>query len=263
MAPKTVGETELGLLRQDNRFQVWQLMQSEPLLRYESKQGDNLGNVVGIHGVKSKKRDDVVMLNYTGWIFSLITDRSKVKPVSIEYFNKMKEENEEIKFNLEEKISNLENTTFIKPMDVKLKVDFIKMDAISYYKLIVECEIPIELLQIASDVVMNILDDENATSDVNQAVCSITEANPNYPLIITYRCQSNTQRLEINLRPVEGFSGELIVFVFPNLQSNKIAIRRVFEIKALSLYIRCPAFESTSSFSSIKIVGDFSSALIR
>ena len=78
---------------------------------------------------------------------------------------------------------------------------------------------------------MNVLEDENATSDVNQAVCSITEGNPIYPLIITYRCQSNTQRLEINLRPVEGYSGELIAFIFPNVQGNKIAIRKVFEIK--------------------------------
>ena len=69
------GDMELGVLRQDNRFQVWQLMQNQPLLRYESKQADNLGNIVGIHPLKAKNRHDVLMLNYTGWIYSLITDR--------------------------------------------------------------------------------------------------------------------------------------------------------------------------------------------
>ena len=76
-------------------------------------------------------------------------NRSKVKPLSIDDFNKMKEENEETKLNLEEKISDTD-TSFIKPMDVKLKVEFKKLDAISYYKLLVECEMPIELLQICS-----------------------------------------------------------------------------------------------------------------
>ena len=47
---------------------------------------------------------------------------------------------------------------------------------------------------------MNIIEDENKTSDTNQAVCSITEGHQLYPLIVTYRCQANTQRIEVNLR---------------------------------------------------------------
>ena len=94
----------------------------------------------------------------------------------------------------------------------------------------------IELVQICSDVLMNIVDDSNASSDTNQAVCSVIENNPIYPLCITYRCQANMQRLTVQLRPVEGFHGELLVFVFPNLQGNKIALKRTFEVKSLSLY---------------------------
>ena len=47
---------------------------------------------------------------------------------------------------------------------------------------------------------MNIIEDENKTSDTNQAVCSVTEGHQLYPLIVTYRCQANTQRIEVNLR---------------------------------------------------------------
>ena len=31
------GENEVGLLRQDNQIQIWQLFQNEPILRYQSK----------------------------------------------------------------------------------------------------------------------------------------------------------------------------------------------------------------------------------
>ena len=116
---------------------------------------------------------------------------------------------------------------------------------------------------------MNIIEDENKTSDTNQAVCSVTEGHQLYPLIVTFRCQANTQRIEVNLRsgilsevkianstelylvirgqhrafsilyrPIEGFSGELLVYVFPNVQGNKIATRKIFDVKALSLYSR-------------------------
>ena len=47
---------------------------------------------------------------------------------------------------------------------------------------------------------MNIIEDENKTSDTNQAVCSVTEGHQLYPLIVTFRCQANTQRIEVNLR---------------------------------------------------------------
>ena len=91
-------------------------------------------------------------------------------------------------------------------------------------------------------------------------------------------------------RPVEGFSGELLVYIFPNVQGNKIATRKIFDVKALSLYsrsssgwfsnwppqisasdwlspiIRNPHWKEhvdKSSYSSLKITGDFSADLIR
>jgi len=257
------GDIELGILRQDNCIQVWQLIQNQPLLRYASKQSDNFGNITGLFPLKASNRDDILVLNYTGWIFNLLTDRSKVHSLSIDDFNRVKTENENLKNHLNEKLME-GNNSFIKPIDVKMKVQFQKMDALSYYKLVIECEIPIELIQICSDVVMNIIEDENKTSDTNQAVCSITEGHQLYPLIVTYRCQANTQRIEVNLRPIEGFSGELLVYIFPNVQGNKIATRKIFDVKALSLYSRSSSEHvDKSSYSSLKITGDFSADLIR
>ena len=46
------GDIELGILRQDNCIQVWQLIQNQPLLRYASKQSDNFGNITGLFPLK-------------------------------------------------------------------------------------------------------------------------------------------------------------------------------------------------------------------
>ena len=46
------GDIELGILRQDNCIQIWQLIQNQPLLRYASKQSDNFGNITGLFPLK-------------------------------------------------------------------------------------------------------------------------------------------------------------------------------------------------------------------
>ena len=48
------GDIELGILRQDNCIQVWQLIQNQPLLRYASKQSDNFGNITGLFPLKGR-----------------------------------------------------------------------------------------------------------------------------------------------------------------------------------------------------------------
>ena len=57
-----------------------------------------------------------------------------------------------------------------------------------------------------------------------------------YPMKLTYRCQADTTRLELNLRPLEGSHGEVSIFLFPKLRVNKITIRKDFQISALSLH---------------------------
>jgi len=65
---------------------------------------------------------------------------------------------------------------------------------------------------------MNIIEDENKTSDTNQAVCSVTEGHQLYPLIVTFRCQANTQRIEVNLRSgilSQGHKGSAASISYP------------------------------------------------
>jgi len=256
------GEVELAVQRGDTVLQIWQWLQNQPLMRYESKADENFGNLVGMHTFEGKRRENLLVLNYNGWVFSLLTDRTKIDAPDGEAPLKLKKENAQLRQEIEAKVDG-SSAKFIKPIDVKLKTSFTKQANGLQYELSVECEMTMELIQICSDVVMNIVDDERASSDTNQAVCSIVENNPIYPLCITYRCQANMQRLTVLLRPVEGFNGELIVFVFPNLQGNKIALKKSFEIKSLSLYSRASAFTPNTAVSMMRFTGDFSASLIR
>ena len=65
---------------------------------------------------KASNRDDILVLNYTGWIFNLLTDRSKVHSLSIDDFNRVKTENENLKNHLNEKLME-GNNSFIKDLD--------------------------------------------------------------------------------------------------------------------------------------------------
>ena len=48
-------------------------------MRYESKSSDNFGNIVGLDKFEGKRRDNILVMNYNGWIFSLLTDRTKIE----------------------------------------------------------------------------------------------------------------------------------------------------------------------------------------
>ena len=73
------GEVELAVQRGDTVLQIWQWLQNQPLMRHESKSSDNFGNIVGLDKFEGKRRDNILMVNYNGWIFSLLTDRTKVE----------------------------------------------------------------------------------------------------------------------------------------------------------------------------------------
>ena len=90
------------------------------------------------------------------------------------------------------------------------------------------------------------------------------EPDSPYPLKLTYRCQADTTRLELNLRPLEGCHGEVSVFLFPKLRVNKITIRKDFQISALSLHCLSALnlSEPLGESHVLKLKGRFSSNLM-
>lgn len=126
-------------------------------------------------------------------------------------------------------------------------------------------QIPLELVQICSTVRFELVEDKNVTSNANQAVRSIHEnTSESYPMMITYRCQADTTRLEVKVRPIEGYYGEINVFVFPKLRVNKIVLRHDFTISALSMHHSATAKNTADPGPSctMKFQGEFSSGIM-
>lgn len=85
-----------------------------------------------------------------------------------------------------------------------------------------------------SDVVdLEMLDVEANSAVVSKSECDKTEGNI---LLCCYRCQANTNRVDLKFRTVEGPHGSLRVYVTPNIQP-KCCQLKVFTIHPLSLHM--------------------------
>lgn len=109
-----------------------------------------------------------------------------------------------------------------------------------------------------SDVPVDLLDVEK-----NSAVVSYSDADAksgNF-LLATYRCQVNTNRLEVNIRTIEGQYGVLKAYITPLLQPKFCQLRE-YEIKPLSLHLRIHHFDEQRAFDVLTVKGSFSVAEI-
>ncbi len=78
-------------------------------------------------------------------------------------------------------------------------------------------------------------------------------------MLITYRCQINTTRLDIKLRTIEGQHGVLQAYVTSRIQP-KNSILKQYIIKPLSLHQRCHMVEEHRPNNKLQITGNFSLA---
>lgn len=60
-------------------------------------------------------------------------------------------------------------------------------------------------------------------------------------MLATYRCQLNTNRLELNLRTSEGQRGTLQVYITPLVQPKCTRLLQ-YDIKSLSLHYKLHSF---------------------
>ncbi|CAI9732051.1 Bardet-Biedl syndrome 7 protein homolog isoform X1 [Octopus vulgaris] len=122
------------------------------------------------------------------------------------------------------------------------------------YQLSIELQIPIENILIQSDVPVYMID-----VDKNLSVASFSACNPQDGncLLATYRCQSNTTRIDLKVRTIEGQHGTLQAYITPRTQPKTCQIKQ-FQIKPLSLHTRTHSFDSARPFNSLKLKGQFS-----
>ncbi|XP_053670850.1 Bardet-Biedl syndrome 7 protein-like [Anopheles nili] len=101
------------------------------------------------------------------------------------------------------------------------------------FLLSLEIPTPIEHVLLQCDAPITLLDVEKNTAVVSFSECDKLSGNS---LLASYRCQLNTNRIELKFRTIEGQSGTLQVYITPNLQPKCCQLKR-YPIKPLSLHM--------------------------
>ncbi len=78
-------------------------------------------------------------------------------------------------------------------------------------------------------------------------------------MLVTYRCQANTTRLDIKIRTIEGQYGLLQAYVTSRIQPKNCIVKQ-YVIKPLSLHQRCHSMEERRPINKLKLTGSFSLA---
>jgi Bardet-Biedl syndrome 7 protein len=95
---------------------------------------------------------------------------------------------------------------------------------------------------VQSDVVaLEMLDVEGNSAVVSKSECDKNDGNL---LLCCYRCQVNTNRVDLKFRTVEGQHGTLRVYVTPNIQP-KCCQLKTYTIHPLSLHMSVHNFDET------------------
>ncbi|KAK3915090.1 Bardet-Biedl syndrome 7 protein [Frankliniella fusca] len=204
------------------------------------------GGVLGTQGY-----DEVVVSTYTGLVFGLTTESvdgvasmdSQSVSLSQDARRRLQLLRAELS-GLEEKLAverdrylaaaeDSDTALSIVPhLNINHKLSLIREEAA--YHLSLEAATPIDNVLVQSDVPVDILDVER-----NSAVVSFSDCEPesDNKVLVTFRCQMNTTRLDVRLRTVEGRAGHLRVYVTP-LVAPKCAALRVLYLPPLSLHAR-------------------------
>lgn len=108
------------------------------------------------------------------------------------------------------------------------------------YTLSIELPSPIENILVQSDVTaLEMLDVESNSAVVSKSDCDKNDGNV---LLYCYRCQVNTNRVDLKFRTVEGQHGTLRIYVTPNIQP-KCCQLKTYAIHPLSLHMAVHNFD--------------------
>lgn len=121
------------------------------------------------------------------------------------------------------------------------------------YTLSLEVAVPIDVVILQSDIPIDITDSEK-----NSAVVSFSESETQ-EVLVTFRCQSNTTRLEVTIRTIEGQYGLMRLYVISRMNPKSCQVKQ-HQIRPLSLHKRSYSQppESSEDICKLEITGDFS-----
>ncbi|KAG5865898.1 Bardet-Biedl syndrome 7-like protein [Gonioctena quinquepunctata] len=226
--------------------------------------------------IASQGFDEIIVATYAGRIFGLTTkttmdgelDNSTGSymasaDASQKIFN-LKADIEELKIRVLKEREKYQLSTHSNYDDVSaipllmVKDSFILDKNTSTYNLTIEVPTAIDNILLQCNTEVKLMDAEK-----NSAIVSFSDSDEqgSNPLLATYRCQVNTNRLEMKIQTIEGKYGNLQAYVTPLVQP-KCSRLLTYEIKALSLHHRLYQFDSNRPFNVLTLKGQFSLAEI-
>ncbi|XP_066154272.1 Bardet-Biedl syndrome 7 protein homolog isoform X2 [Euwallacea fornicatus] len=290
------GTKNLILGRQDGNIEIYNVnmhdeMDKTSLIFLENCNECIMSLQCGI--VATKGYDEVLAVTYSGRIFGLttqVTDAnfdgstgsyvfttdastkiSKLKGDIEELHAKLNKEREKYQ---EATLGNMMelsaislipiNATVIFPLHTErnyiIFFKFILDRKTASYLLSLEAPTPIEHILIECNAKIDLLDVEKNTAVISYSETANLKGSSQ--LLATYRCQLNTNRIELKIQSTEGEKGLLQAYVSPVLQPRCSRLLQ-FDIKALSLHYRVNEYSDLNRpFSVIKFKGTFSLAEI-
>uniref|UniRef100_A0A1I7YSZ1 Bardet-Biedl syndrome 7 protein homolog n=1 Tax=Steinernema glaseri TaxID=37863 RepID=A0A1I7YSZ1_9BILA len=182
--------------------------------------------------VGNENFDEVVVCSYTGWVFGLTTEPVVAKappptegapsgkaPMEVKV-QQLRTEVDELETKLREEKAKYEKATQssggpsrIPRFGVNDQFVLDKLNAC--YSLSIELIVPIDIIVVQSDVLLDLMDIEKSNAVVSKTVPQEGSGNAVLALI---RCGENVTRLEIRLRSSEGTYGTIRVYICPKTQ---------------------------------------------
>ncbi|XP_053685731.1 Bardet-Biedl syndrome 7 protein homolog [Sabethes cyaneus] len=277
------GKDELIVGRRDGTLQVFTMNLDEYQFEMECTQiyrehfNESISCIQG-GCVGANNYSEVVVCTYSGRVFGLTTqciskslsDSNKqisasINPDTSSKLHKLKAEIYELEQAITRERERYQVSTqalstglsAIPMLPVNDSMILCKEDAT--YALTIELPTPIEHVLLQCDAPINLIDVEKNSAVVSFSECDKMSGNS---LLASYRCQANTNRVDLKFRTVEGQSGTLQVYITPNLQPKCCQLKR-YPIKPLSLHMityNLPDEIKARSMNALILKGAFSQA---
>ncbi|XP_077278371.1 BBSome complex member BBS7 isoform X2 [Temnothorax americanus] len=249
--------------RQDGVVEVYSFPDEDvsSTLRYHYNAGESISTVVGgIIGIANYP--EVLVTTYSGRVFGLTTGPPGLLEAgqSDVGLARLKLEIQQLQEKLnEEKESSNFMPDPLAPLILAVNHKMVLHKEDASYCLSVELDASIDNILIQSDTPVDLLETESNSAVVSLSACDPRKGNF---VLATYRCQINTNRLEMRLRSIEGQAGTLQIYVTSQIQPKRCRKISV-PIYALSLHVRQHDDDDTASsgpFNELKLNGNFTIA---
>ncbi|XP_066257169.1 Bardet-Biedl syndrome 7 protein homolog [Euwallacea similis] len=274
------GTKNLILGRQDGNIEIYSVnmrdkMDTTSLIFLENCNECIMSLQCGI--IAAKGYDEVLAVTYSGRIFGLttqVTDANFDGSTGSYVFttdastkiSKLKNDIEELQAKLNKEREKYQEATLGNMMElsaislIPINTTFILDRKTASYLLTLEAPTAIDHILIECNTKIDLLDVEKNTAVISYSETANFKGSPH--LLATYRCQLNTNRIELKIQSTEGEKGLLQAYISPVLQPRCSRLLQ-FDIKALSLHYRVNEYSDLNRpFSVIKFKGTFSLAEI-